>query len=87
MYDFWSSILLGTVHYHDRFFPKHLPLPINAKHSQRWLELFGATVVELFSGPKATEVNLRALHMATMFEFSLRKHDPLSLGQVSGLDT
>lgn len=79
MYDFWSSILLGTARYHGRPFPKHLPLPIDATHFQRWLELFDATVAELFSGPKADEANLRALNIATMFEFRLRKRDPLTL--------
>lgn len=79
MYGFWSSILLGTVRYHGRPFLKHLPLPIDATHFERWLELFGATVAELFSGPKADEANLRALNIATMFEFRLRKRDPLSL--------
>lgn len=79
MYDFWSSILLGTSRYHGRPFPKHMPLPINATHFQRWLELFEATVDELFAGPKAEEAKVRALNIATMFEYRLRKRDPLSL--------
>lgn len=79
MYDFWSSILLGSSRYHGRPFPKHMPLPIDATHFQRWLELFEATVHELFAGPKAEEANVRALNIATMFEYRLRKRDPLSL--------
>ena len=35
MYDFWSSLLLGTTRYHGRPFPKHRPLPIAAAHFQR----------------------------------------------------
>ncbi|SHL18068.1 group III truncated hemoglobin [Hymenobacter psychrotolerans] len=79
MYDFWSSILLGSSRYHGRPFPKHMPLPIDATHFQRWLELFEATIDELFAGPKAEEAKVRALNIATMFEYRLRKRDPLSL--------
>lgn len=79
MYDFWSSILLGSARYHGRPFPKHMPLPINATHFQRWLELFEATLDELFAGPKAEEAKVRALNIATLFEYRLRKRDPLSL--------
>ena len=79
MYDFWSSILLGSSRYHGRPFPKHMPLPIDATHFQRWLELFEATLDELFAGPKAEEAKVRALNIATMFEYRLRKRDPPSL--------
>lgn len=79
MYDFWSSILLGTGRYHGRPFPKHLPLPIDATHFQRWLELFEATVDTLFAGPKAEEAKVRALNIATMFEYRLRQRGPLSV--------
>ncbi|GAB2781351.1 hemoglobin [Hymenobacter luteus] len=79
MYDFWSSILLGTGRYHGRPFPKHLPLPIDATHFQRWLELFEATVDMLFAGPKAEEAKVRALNIATMFEYRLRQRGPLSV--------
>jgi hemoglobin len=79
MYDFWSSILLGSARYHSRPFPKHMPLPIDATHFERWLELFDATVAELFQGPKAEEARLRALNIARMFEYRLRARGPLSV--------
>lgn len=79
MYDFWSSILLGSARYHGRPFPKHLPLPIDATHFQRWLELFEATVDTLFAGPKAEEAKVRALNIATMFEYRLRQRSSLSV--------
>lgn len=79
MYDFWSGILLGTSRYRGRPFPKHMPLPIDVTHFQRWLALFNATVDELFAGPKANEAKMRALNIASVFEFRLRKRDPLSL--------
>ncbi|GAB3242042.1 group III truncated hemoglobin [Hymenobacter seoulensis] len=79
MYDFWSSILLGTGRYRGRPFQKHLPLPVEAAHFQRWLTLFDATVTELFAGPTADEAQLRALNIATVFEHRLRRPDPLSI--------
>ena len=79
MYDFWSSLLLGTTRYHGRPFPKHLPLPIAAAHFQRWLALFEATVQELFAGPKAEEAKVRARSIATLFEHRLRERNPLAL--------
>ncbi|GAA4356462.1 group III truncated hemoglobin [Hymenobacter saemangeumensis] len=79
MYDFWSSILLGSARYHGRPFPKHLPLPIDATHFKRWLELFLTTVDELYAGPKAEEAKLRALNIANMFEYRLRQRGPLQV--------
>ncbi|TGE17385.1 group III truncated hemoglobin [Hymenobacter elongatus] len=79
MYDFWSSLLLGTTRYHGRPFPKHLPLPIAAAHFQRWLALFEATVDALFAGPRAEEAKVRARGIATLFEHRLRERNPLTL--------
>ncbi|OON66237.1 group III truncated hemoglobin [Hymenobacter sp. CRA2] len=79
MYDFWSSILLGTARYKGRPFPKHLALPIEKAHFQRWLQLFYQTVVENFAGAKAEEVKVKALNIATMFEYRMRPKSPLSI--------
>lgn len=40
---FWSSVALSTGVYQGRPMPKHLPLPIDARHFDRWLELFAET--------------------------------------------
>ena len=79
MYDFWSSLLLGTTRYHGRPFPKHVPLPIDAAHFQRWVALFEANVNELFVGTRAEEAKVRARGIATLFEHRLRERNPLSL--------
>ena len=79
MYDFWSSLLLGTTRYHGRPFPKHVPLPIDATHFQRWVALFEANVNELFAGPRAEEAKVRVRGIATLFEHRLRERNPLSL--------
>jgi hemoglobin len=79
MYDFWSGLLLGTVRYQGRPFPKHLPLPIDATHLQRWGSLFRATVDELFVGPKAEEAKVRGLAIAQVFEARLRERGPFTV--------
>ncbi|WP_426061392.1 group III truncated hemoglobin [Hymenobacter sp. B1770] len=78
MYDFWSSVLLGTSRYKGRPFAKHFPLPIQAAHFQQWLALFRASADELFAGPKAAEAKVKAQHIAAMFEHRM-KPNPLSL--------
>ncbi|GAA4389922.1 group III truncated hemoglobin [Hymenobacter koreensis] len=79
MYDFWSSVLFGTARYKGRPFPKHMALPLEAEHFQRWLKLFFATVEEKFFGPKAEEAKGKALNIATMFEYRMRPKSSLSI--------
>lgn len=67
MYTFWENLLLGTARYNGRPFPKHAPLPINPAHFLKWIELFEATVDELFSGEKAEEAKGRARAIALVF--------------------
>lgn len=40
MVDFWSSVALMSGRYHGAPLPKHLPLPIDHTHFDRWLSLF-----------------------------------------------
>jgi len=40
MGQFWSSVALMTGIYHGRPMEKHLPLPVDARHFDRWLQLF-----------------------------------------------
>src|SRR3546814_1115715 len=40
MCSFWSSVALMTGRYHGRPMEKHLPLPVDAEHFDRWLALF-----------------------------------------------
>ena len=67
MYQFWSSILLGTYSYTGQPFPKHAFLPINPTHFAQWLQLFYETVTENFQGPVADEAKLRAANIARIF--------------------
>lgn len=73
MYAFWSSLLLGTMDYHGSPFPKHLALPVEKIHFERWVHLFWDTIDSLFVGPKADEAKDRAFAIASTFEYKIRK--------------
>lgn len=68
MYNFWSSMLLGGQSYRGNPLQKHLPLAIQPKHFEQWLQLFHDTVNEHFSGDKAEEVKSRSLSIAGVFQ-------------------
>ena len=78
MYDFWSSVLLGTSRYKGRPFAKHFPLPLTPAHFRQWLALFHATIDELFLGPQADDAKARAQNIGAMFEHRMTPN-PLSL--------
>lgn len=71
MYRFWQTVLLGEHTYLGSPFPPHATLPITHAHFQQWLNLFKATVDELFTGEKAEETKVRADKIAEMFEARL----------------
>jgi hemoglobin len=67
MYDFWNSLLFGSMEYKGQPFPKHMTLPVTKEHFERWLQLFTATLEENFNGPKADEALERATNIARVF--------------------
>ena len=71
MYNFWSTVLLGNMAYRGQPFPKHLRLPIEAKHFNRWTELFTQTVDTNFEGSKATEAKQKATSIARVFQMKM----------------
>lgn len=71
MYNFWETICFNVHKYTGSPFQKHLPLAINARHFERWLQLFHQTLDAFFSGPIAEEVKKRSTQMGTMFQFKL----------------
>ncbi len=54
MFAFWSSVALITGRYRGLPMAKHVPLPISAKHFDKWLALFAETARELCP-PQAAE--------------------------------
>jgi hemoglobin len=71
MMDFWSSVTLSTARYDGRPLRMHFPLPIDASHFDRWLQLFEATAREVCP-PGAAEIFVeRARRIAASFEMGL----------------
>ena len=68
---FWSSVALMSGVYHGRPMPKHLPLPVDARHFDRWLELFGATARELCPRAAADHFIERARRIAESLELGI----------------
>lgn len=64
MVAFWSSVALMTGRYHGQPIPKHLPLPVEAAHFDRWLTLFRQTAHEVCSPAGAAWVIERAERIA-----------------------
>ncbi len=71
MYRFWQTVLLEQHTYNGSPFPPHAQLPIGAAHFERWLQLFKATIDELFTGSKSEEALWRAGKMAEMFQHKI----------------
>jgi len=75
MYDFWSSLLLGTGRYDGRPMPKHLAISeLEDRHFVRWLALFKQTVEELCLPPTAALFIDRAERIAQSFRLGLAFH-------------
>ncbi|WP_439880086.1 group III truncated hemoglobin [Pontibacter sp. MBLB2868] len=67
MYRFWQTVLLGELTYQGSPGSKHITLPVEEVHFERWLSIFYKTIDELFTGEKAAEAKWRAERMAEMF--------------------
>ena len=71
MYNFWSTVLFGSMTYKGQPFPKHMKLPIYKEHFTRWIELFVKTVDEVYEGARAEEIKQKALSIAQVFQMRL----------------
>ena len=77
---FWSSVALMTGRYHGTPMVKHMPLPIDAAHFDRWLELFEATAHELCPPAAAAHVVERARRIAASLEMGVASGQGVMLG-------
>lgn len=68
---FWSSVALTTGAYEGRPMPKHLPLPIDGRHFDRWLELFRDTARDVCPPAAADHFISRAERIAESFELAI----------------
>ena len=76
MYDFWETLLLDATSYRKNAMEVHYTLnrrvPLEESHFQRWLELFLATVDELFSGKIAGMAKTKAKSIASLMQFKMK---------------
>lgn len=77
---FWSSVALSTGVYQGRPMPKHLPLPIDATHFDRWLALFEATTREVCPPVAAAHFMERARSIAESLELGVANANSVLLG-------
>ena len=81
MFAFWSSVVLLSGVYHGQPMRKHLPLPVDASHFDRWLALFESTARELCP-PKAADLFIeRARRIAESLELGIASANGVMLAK------
>jgi hemoglobin len=68
---FWSSVALMTGRYHGTPMVKHMPLPVDADHFDRWLKLFEQTAREICPADAAAHFVERAHRIAASLELGI----------------
>lgn len=81
MFAFWSSVALMSGEYHGSPMEKHLPLPVDAEHFDRWLALFAATARELCPPAAADHFIERAQRIAQSLEMGIAAGQGVMLGR------
>jgi len=81
MFAFWSSLTLLSGRYHGQPMAKHLPLPVDAVHFDRWLALFEATAREVCPPAAAELFVARARHVAASMELGIAGVNGVFLGK------
>lgn len=77
---FWSSVALSSGVYQGRPMPKHLPLPIDARHFDRWLELFRETAADVCPPVAAAHFIERAERIAESLELGVASANGVIVG-------
>ena len=78
MYDFWYAMIFYSDRYEGNPLAKHVSLPIEQEHFDRWLGLFHATIDENFSGSVAAGVKDRSDRIAAVFINKINQYKELS---------
>jgi hemoglobin len=68
---FWSSVALMSGRYHGQPTAKHLPLPVDRRHFDRWLQLFRETAVDACPSSAAEHFIERAERIAESLELAI----------------
>lgn len=72
---FWSSVALSTGAYHGSPMQVHAPLPVDAEHFDRWLELFTQTANETCPPVAAEHFVTKARRIAQSLELGIAIHN------------
>ena len=78
---FWSSVALMSGRYHGSPMTKHLPLPVDAAHFDRWLALFEETARKVCPPEAEAHVVERARRIAESLELGIAGHHGVLLGR------
>jgi hemoglobin len=81
MFAFWSSVALMTGRYHGTPMAKHLPLPVDASHFDRWLALFEETAREICPPQAVVHFMERARRIAASLEMGIAGTHGVILGK------
>ena len=68
---FWSSVALMSGRYHGQPMVRHLPLPIDARHFDRWLTLFAKTARDVCPHAAAERFIALSLRIAESLELGI----------------
>lgn len=78
IYDFWESLLFGTMNYKGNPMLKHIALDqkqqLRGMHFEQWKKLFFETIDEHFEGKKATEAKQKATNIAHLMLFKIKQN-------------
>ena len=72
MVHFWSFLLLDEAGYTTNVVEKHLKMPLDKQHFDRWLELFSRIMDENFKGEKVELAKQRAFTIAWTTQYKLK---------------
>ena len=81
MFAFWSSVALMTGRYHGTPMVKHMPLPVDADHFDRWLDLFESTARQICPPQAAAHFIERARRIAASLELGIAGGQGVMLGR------
>lgn len=84
---FWSSVALMSGRYHGQPMAVHQPLPVDARHFDRWLALWGETAKELCPPAAARLFIERAGRVAESLELGIAVSRGVMLGKGERLCT
>jgi hemoglobin len=70
--DFWSTILLTTGRYKGDPMMKHLQLPLDPQHFERWLALFAETARQVLLPDQAATVIAKSQRIAQNFQAGIQ---------------